>query len=641
MRGWSITTKVWAIIAPVVLTGLIATTLIPAVRSFHDQRRDIAQRLDRILANQSILLSRAVATGDRELAGLILAGVFADGDVVYAEIGTPDEGFVRMGTPEEAGLIAARPIRTATETAVAEIGVLRMGVAFERAWNVLLTRLCLATITAMIALGTIWLGCWLAFRTVIGQRLAALQTSIREWRGDEGERAALRAQAVRGSDELGEVAQAFEALKLERRDHERALEDIRGTLESRVAERTEALVEARDLALAASRAKAEFLAAMSHEIRTPMNAILGVTSSICHSEILPDQSRKLDVLLESGRHLLSLLDDILDYSKIEAAQMQLAPEPEDLRELIGGVRELWQPSAESKGLGFSITVAPDLPERLVFDGLRLRQALGNLISNAIKFTEAGEIALELSGHRNVDGSWRLEFAVRDTGIGIPADLTERLFQPFTQAETSTARRFGGTGLGLAISRRLAEMMGGTVAVASRPGEGSRFALSIRAATPDAGAGADDAVCDPAETSELAGRRILIVDDVETNRFVARLLIEPSGAQAIEASDGDAALACLSDQTVDLVLMDLHMPGMDGLEAARRIRAMGGAMAAVPIILLSADVRPGREDERQQLGIAGYVTKPVVADALLSMIAQVLSRQSIRAPDLPKAAAPAF
>ena len=377
-----------------------------------------------------------------------------------------------------------------------------------------------------------------------------------------------------------------------------------------------ALVEAQREAQAAAEAKAQFLANMSHEIRTPMNGILGVLHLLEHQS-LPEEARSmLGEALACGRMLQAILDDVVDFSRIEAGRLELADEALDPAAMVDGVVRLLKPQAEAKGLAISVET-DGLPARIWGDPVRLRQCLFNLIGNAVKFTQAGTIVVRATAR---DG--RLRFEVQDTGIGIDREAQARLFQRFQQADATTTRRFGGSGLGLAITSRLAELMGGAVGVSSAAGVGSTFWLEI----PERVGGAA-----PVVEAELAGvldgLRVLVVEDNATNRMIASKILESLGAAAVEtADDGEAGVAAAARGGFDLILMDIQMPGIDGVEATRRIRALGGPVATTPVVALTANVLNHQRDTYLAAGMDGVVGKPISPVALLAEIARLAAAE---------------
>ncbi|AYV45890.1 hybrid sensor histidine kinase/response regulator [Caulobacter flavus] len=371
-----------------------------------------------------------------------------------------------------------------------------------------------------------------------------------------------------------------------------------------------ALVEAERAAQAANEAKAQFLANMSHEIRTPMNGVLGVIHLLKRQGLSAEADHLLGEALACGRMLSTLLDDIIDFSRIEAGRLDVAPEPIDPADLVHSVARLLRAQAEHKGLALVVD-APDQGVVLA-DPTRLRQALFNLVGNAVKFTLSGSVSLRL---RRAEGD-KLVFEVSDTGVGIPREAQQRLFQRFQQADASTTRRFGGSGLGLAITRRLAQMMGGEVEFSSIEGEGSTFSLSI-SAPPVQTAPRDESAGD----KMLEGLKVLVVEDNPTNRMVARRILEMLGADVETAEDGLSGVEA-AERGFDLILMDVQMPGVDGLEAARRIRALPGPVGATPIVALTANVLAHQRATYMAAGMNGVAAKPISPTALLAEIVRV-------------------
>jgi len=385
-------------------------------------------------------------------------------------------------------------------------------------------------------------------------------------------------------------------------------------------ERLQALADnlavARTEAESASRAKSVFLANMSHEIRTPFHGMLGMMSLLQDTPLSTQQAGFLTTAKDSANHLLAILNDILDISKLESGNLQVAPQPLDLVAMLGQVDALMRVQAHAKGLQLQVSIAPDVPPWVSADATRLKQILFNLLSNALKFSNAGMVSLAVTRH--ADGT--LLFSVVDTGIGMDAAMLSRLFQRFSQGDDTTSRRHGGAGLGLEISRSLARLMGGDIAVTSQAGVGSRFVVSLPLPAIDAPAGTAPGVA-AAGAPTVQPMRVLVAEDHPVNRAYLEAVLDKLGHQAVFSENGEQAVRAVQAQEFDVVLMDLHMPLMDGFAAARAIRAMPPPKGELPIIALTADAFEESQERARQAGMNGFLTKP----AHLPQLREVLGR----------------
>jgi signal transduction histidine kinase/ActR/RegA family two-component response regulator len=394
----------------------------------------------------------------------------------------------------------------------------------------------------------------------------------------------------------------------------RRLDQRRQALETLATE----LRGARAVAESASQAKTNFLANMSHELRTPFQGLLGMLQLFDNDRLDPAQRHQLRVARDSAQHLLAILNDVLDISRLEAGTLRLQSQPVDLKRMVADVRALMAAPAAQKNLSLQVQVDAAVPSQAAFDDTRVRQVLFNLLSNAIKFTERGGVVLDV-----IVRDKQLVFGVADTGIGMDERTLPRLFQRFSQGDESTSRRYGGTGLGLEISRSLARLMGGDITVQSTPGVGSRFELLLplqEVASPREAAASAAPASMAVGTGALRRLRLLVAEDNEVNRTVLAAMIEREGHDWHFAHDGLAAVQAAQAQEYDLVLMDLHMPEMDGIDATRAIRALPGDKAQVPIVALTADAFADTRTRCLEAGMNDFLSKPVSVAELARLLA---------------------
>lgn len=613
------------------LSWLVFMLLFCALQLFfeyHRVRQEIAQNLNTLSETFAPGLESALWDYQENVLQAMVKGIGSHPSVAMVEIHAdkPVAGW-NNGDPVSPELATVRGLQYRDGSGKQRIlGHLRIA-SSEKLVFARLQQTLLNTIVSNAAQLAFWgLLLWVSTRSLVVKPLTLFANQVGRLIEEETRNKAASLTDVQlGSipiHEIDSLQQAFKRLMRLLHESRSQIAEQNSNLEQIVATRTREAEQARSVAEAANRAKSEFLANMSHEIRTPMNAVLGMTRLVMESPLQPQQKDYLQKAYAASRALLGILNDILDYSKIEAGRLQIESVPMQIEGILHNLAALFAPQIEAKGLEIAIDLSPDIPPQVLSDPLRFTQILNNLLGNAIKFTERGEIALKLEllpPAPDADPDCLLlRCAVRDTGIGMDAETCSRLFQAFSQADNSITRRYGGTGLGLSISQQLVQLMGGSIHVSSAPGVGSTFTFTVQMKKLEGVQAAH-----PHDVQQLGSLRVLVVDDHETSRLILLELLQAWGMQAQAVPSGEDALARLAEgEQYDVLLLDWRMPGLDGLAVARAVQEE--CHPAPPLVfMVTAHDQSELKQEMEQMpgGVAlnGILAKPVTPSYLLDAL----------------------
>jgi signal transduction histidine kinase/DNA-binding response OmpR family regulator len=635
-KNLSIKKKNIAIILTVVVFAVLTTIIALGIQTHQASRKDLILRLKSVVnviaSNMTVALEFNDKSDSQELIGSLKSIPEVIGGAVYNKNGEilaeyrdkPELSFALFNRLKKETLLLGdqlhikKDVQYKKEILGSIYIIASTGILTDQILGYSFFALLLLVIVLPVAVGLAWRLTGSFTDPIL--ELANTASDI----SDKGDYS-IRVETT-SSDEIGTLYNSFNGMLNNISQKDKEIRHLNENLEETVQRRTLDLLNAKEQAESADRAKSTFLANMSHEIRTPMNAILGYSRLLMKQTVNETQKEYLDIVSTSGRNLLSLIDDILDLSKIEAGKMKLVYQNMDPRGLFHEIENIFSIKTKEKGIDFRINVAPDIPEGLLMDETRLRQILFNVVGNAVKFTDEGYV--EISIHSKVPGESRdrvtLVFTVRDTGIGIPEEQIEKIFQAFEQ-RTDQSSRYGGTGLGLAITKRLVEMMNGKLSLVSRVGEGTEFTIQLdnveirsHEELPT------EAVRFRHDQMDFKGALVMVVEDNRFNMALAKTILEAQNIRVVEALNGKDAMDILNRDGIRpaLILMDLKTPVMSGYEATRRIKADDN-LKHIPVVVLTADIRQSDNGPARACECDGFLPKPIDEGALFSELMKFL------------------